>query len=362
MKAVRAQGRPLAKHDVIVIGASAGGVEAISRVVGDLPRDLRASVLVVLHISRGKSMLPEILTRVSRIPAAHPTDGEPLQYGRIYVAPPDHHLVIGDGVVHVAHTASENGVRPAIDPLFRSAARAYGPRVIGVILTGTLDDGTAGIAAVKEAGGITIVQDPDEAFSPGMPRNAIATRKVDHILPVRDIPILLAALVEEDAPAGVPSASQPHLTRMEPDLGRMPLATHADDRPGRPSVFTCPECHGTLWEVDQGGLLRFRCRVGHVYSPESMMSAQTDEVDRALWIALRTLEERAALAHRLAERARDHGQQWVDHAFTIRAREAEKEANEIRELLRSRASAHTVPDDATASAGPGTVETVDEPE
>lgn len=154
------------KHDVIVIGASAGGVEAIGRIVGDLPRDIRASVLVVLHISRGRSLLPEILTRAGRLPAAHPTDGEALQYGRIYVAPPDHHLVIVESAVRIVHTASENGMRPAVDPLFRSAARAYGPRVIGVILTGALDDGTAGAAAIKEAGGITIAQDPDEAFSP----------------------------------------------------------------------------------------------------------------------------------------------------------------------------------------------------
>jgi two-component system chemotaxis response regulator CheB len=345
---------------VIVVGASAGGVEAISRVVADLPRDLRASVLVVLHISRGRSLLPEILTRVSRLPAAHPTDGEPLQYGRIYVAPPDHHLIVGTGgLVRVAHTASENGVRPAVDPLFRSAARAYGPRVIGVVLTGTLDDGAAGIAAVKEAGGITIAQDPDESFSPGMPRNAIATGYVDHILPARDIPVLLAALVEEDAPVLRTAAEHPQLRPMEPDLGSMPLAMHADDRPGRPSVFTCPECHGTLWEVDQQGILRFRCRVGHVYSPESMISAQTDEVDRALWVALRTLEERAALAHRLAERGRDRSQHWVDQAFTIRARQAEQEANGIRELLQSRASAtHNVPDDAASSEGPGAADAV----
>src|SRR4051812_38974415 len=141
------------KHDVIVMGASAGGVEALSRIVQDLPRDLRASILVVLHISRGRSLLPEILTRVARMPANHPTDGEPLQYSRIYVARPDHHLVLEDGLVRVVHSASENGVRPALDPLFRSAARSYGSRVIGVVLTGTLDDGTAGIAAGEEGGG-----------------------------------------------------------------------------------------------------------------------------------------------------------------------------------------------------------------
>src|SRR4051812_46304658 len=198
---VRSRCGDMAKHDVIVLGASAGGVEAISRIVAEFPRDIRASILIVLHISRGRSMLPEILTRAGRLPAAHPTDREPLQYGRIYVAPPDHHLIVQDGVARVVHTASENGVRPAVDPLFRSAARVYGSRVIGVVLTGALDDGTAGVAAIKEVGGVTIAQDPEEAFSPGMPRSAINTGFIDHVLALRDIPLLIGALVEEDAPA-----------------------------------------------------------------------------------------------------------------------------------------------------------------
>ena len=321
------------KHDIIVIGASAGGVEALSRVVSELPRDIRASVLVVLHVSRGRSLLPEILTRVGRLRAVHPEDGTSLEYSRIYVAPPDHHLIVEGGRARVVHTASENGVRPAVDPLFRSAARSYGGRVIGVLLTGALDDGTAGIVAIKAAGGITIVQDPEEAFSPGMPRSAIASGSVDHVLPIRDIPVLLTALVEEQAPAPHATPDHPHLRRMEPDLGRMPLALRDSDRPGKPSVFTCPECHGTLWEADEAGLMRFRCRVGHVYSPETMIAAQTDEVDRALWTALRTLEERAALAHRLAERARERLHPLVDKAFTDRAIQTERDADQIRQLL-----------------------------
>jgi two-component system, chemotaxis family, protein-glutamate methylesterase/glutaminase len=171
----------LAKHDIVLIGASAGGVQAISRVVAELPRDLRASVFVVLHISRGRSMLPEILSRASRLPAAHPTDGEPVQYGRIYIAPPDNHMLVENGRVRAVRTANENGLRPALDPLFRSAARAYGPRVIAVVLTGTLDDGTAGAAAVKLGGGVTIAQDPDEAFAPGMPASAVNAGVIDSV-------------------------------------------------------------------------------------------------------------------------------------------------------------------------------------
>lgn len=226
--------------------------------------------------------------------------------------------------------------------------------MLEVLLTGALDDGTAGIIAVKAAGGITIVQDPEETFSPGMPRSAIATRAVDHVLPIRDIPLLLVALADEEAVGQTAPANHPHLRRMEPDLGPSQLATHGSDRPGKPSVFTCPECHGTLWEADEAGLLRFRCRVGHIYSPETMIPAQTDEVDRALWTALRTLEERAALAHRLAERAREREHPLVDRAFTQRAVETEREADQIRQLLYERRGAsHSVPDDLAGASGRG---------
>jgi two-component system chemotaxis response regulator CheB len=174
----------LANHDIVVIGASAGGVEAISAIVAELPRELRAAVLVVLHLARGRSVFPEILTRAGALPAVHPDDGANLQYGRIYVAPPDHHMVVERDTVRIVHGPTENGVRPAVDPLFRSAARTYGSRVIAIVLTGSLDDGTAGIAAVKEAGGVTVVQDPTEAFAPSMPRSAMQSVPIDHVLPL----------------------------------------------------------------------------------------------------------------------------------------------------------------------------------
>jgi two-component system chemotaxis response regulator CheB len=187
-----------------------------------------------------------------------------------------------------------------------------------------------------------------------MPRSAILSGNVDHVLPLRDIAMLIGALVEEDAPTRLPAADHPHLRAMEPDLHTMPLAIRAKDRPGTPSVFTCPECHGSLWEADEHGLLRFRCRVGHIYSPETMIAAQTDEVDRALWVALRTLEERAAMSHKLAERGRERNQRWVDQAFTARALETESEADRIRELLLNRAgSSHAIPDEIGAANGPG---------
>jgi two-component system chemotaxis response regulator CheB len=340
----------MATHDVIVIGASAGGVEAISTIVSGLPRDLRAAVLVVLHVSRGRSVLPEILTRNGRLPAVHPDDGERLQYGRIYVAPPDHHITLERDVIRVTHGPTENGVRPAIDPLFRSAARAYRSRVVGVIATGALDDGTAGLAAIKQAGGIAIVQDPEEAMAPSMPRSAIAAVNVDHILPLAEIAPLLTALAREWAEAA-PTTSGSHVQPMEPDRAAEPIALGEQDRPGRVSVFTCPECSGTLWEHEDGGILRFRCRVGHVYSPDSMLAAQTDSVDRALWVALRALEERAALTRRLAERARDRNHHWVAGAFAERANAAAEHAELVRQLLVDRTGTHLVPD--LSEEGPG---------
>jgi two-component system, chemotaxis family, protein-glutamate methylesterase/glutaminase len=340
----------VATHDLIVIGASAGGVEAISAVVAELPRDLRAAVFVVLHLSRGRSVLPEILTRASRLPAAHPQDGEPIRYGRIYVAPPDHHLLIEGNLARVVHGPTENGVRPAVDPLFRSAARHFGPRVIGVVLTGALDDGTAGLGAVKQAGGVAVVQDPAEAFAPSMPRSARTYVPVDHVLPLREIGVLLASLVREHADA---AGSHPgeFLRPMEPDLATMPLAIEAGDRPGRVSVFSCPECHGTLWEEDQHGLLRFRCRVGHVYSTDSMLAAQTDSVDRALWAALRSLEERAALTRKLSVRAHERKQPWVANAFEERAAATETHAAVVREILNNRMGGHTAPESAADPRG-----------
>jgi two-component system chemotaxis response regulator CheB len=298
-------------------------------------------VFVVLHLSRGRSVLPEILTRAGRMPAAHPNDGETVEQGRIYIARPDHHMTLEDGRVRIVHGPTENGSRPAVDPLFRSAARVYGQRVIGIILTGALDDGTAGLAAVKAAGGVAVVQDPDEAFAASMPRSARAFVQVDHVLPLREIAVLITSLTRErvDSPAG---AERP--AAMEPDLGPPRLAVHPSDRPGRVSVYTCPECHGTLWEADERGVVRFRCRVGHIYSPESMLAAQTDSVDRALWIALRSLEERAALTHRLAERARTRNHDWVARAFADRAHAADEHAAVVRDLLVNRTLLYEVPD------------------
>jgi len=193
-------------------------VEALSTLLAELPRDLRAAVLLVLHLARGRSMLPEILSRAGRLPAFHPEDGDSLEYGKVYVVRPDHHLIVESGKVRVAHGPTENGCRPAVDPLFRSAARVYGPRVVGIVLTGALDDGTAGLAAVKEAGGIAIVHDPDEAFAPSMPLSARALVPVDHVLRVREMGLLIAELAREETNARAPKSAAPHVAAMASDL------------------------------------------------------------------------------------------------------------------------------------------------
>jgi two-component system chemotaxis response regulator CheB len=320
------------KRDIVVIGASAGGVEALTRVVRGLPADLPAAVFVVLHIAEGPSVLPNILSRAGGLPAAHPRHQDPIMRGRIYVAPPDQHLLIVDGTVHLARGPRENGHRPAVDPLFRTAARIYGPRVVGVVLSGSLDDGTAGLVAIKRRGGVAVVQDPDEALFKGMPRSAVDNVAVDHVLALDEIPPKLVHLVGKP-PVG---AGEPIWTEMEMEARMAELdedAVQSEDQPGTPSAFGCPECGGVLWELRDGELIRFRCRVGHAYSPDTLSNKQVVVPEDALWVALRALEEQAALAQRLAQRADQRGQRRAAERFLDRRREAHSQAEVIREVL-----------------------------
>lgn len=328
-------------HDIIVVGASAGGVEALGQLVCDLPPDLPAAIFVVLHVSpQGTSVLPKILNRYiqkrnreSSLRACHPQDGEAIQYGRIYVAPPDRHLLVKDGYVNVARGPKENSHRPAVDPLFRTAAREYGPRVVGVVLSGNLDDGTAGLVAVKKRGGVAIVQNPDEALYSGMPRSAIENVDVDHILSVSEIVPVLVELahkpVEEEGVQAVSSEME-----MESDMAELKLeAMQSSDRPGTPSPFSCPECSGTLWELEEGKLIRFRCRTGHALSVKTLLAKQTEAVEDAMWVALRALEEKAALAQRLASRARERNQSVTVKHFEEQEQSSKQPAAVIRQML-----------------------------
>jgi two-component system, chemotaxis family, protein-glutamate methylesterase/glutaminase len=321
-------------RDIVVVGASAGGVEALQKVVAEVPADLRAAVFVVLHVNaEGTSALPAILRRAGPLPAHHAINGESISYGRIYVAPPDYHMLLRDGVVRVVHGPRENQSRPAVDPLFRSAAIAYGERVIGVVLSGARDDGAAGLQSVKSRGGLAIIQDADDALVPGMPRSALEYVSADHICPAAKVGALIGALTAEQVTDRVPPPS----IRMvdEANIAVLDPGTMEDDDKyeSQPSPFTCRECHGTLWELADGARFRYRCRVGHAYSADSMVVEQEQSTERALWAALRSLEERAALSRRLSRHARGRAHDDVARRFDERAAEAESHALSVRRLL-----------------------------
>ena len=327
----------MADHDIVVVGASAGGVEALVQLTRSLPDELPAAVFVVLHVpSTGTSALPDILTRQGKLPAAHVKNGEPIELGRIYVAPPDHHVLLRTGHVHLARGPRENGHRPAVDPLFRSAAREYASRVIGVVLSGALDDGTAGLGAIKLRGGLAVVQEPTDALYPGMPGSALAHVEADHLSPAASMGALLARLTREPA-AKVPSPA-PADMNVEVEVEGFSLEAMEGEHPGRPSGFSCPDCNGVLWEIRDGRLERFRCRVGHAWSPESLLTHQSEGLEAALWIALRSLEERAALSRRLAEPARRRGHLITATRFEEQANEAQQAARLVRNLLVDRAN------------------------
>jgi two-component system, chemotaxis family, protein-glutamate methylesterase/glutaminase len=321
----------MAHRDIVLVGASAGGVESLGRMVASLPEDLAATVLVVLHVpSEGTSLLPGILSRQGPLPAKHASAGDRLAHGRIYVAPPNRHLLLHDDQISLSRGPRENGHRPAVDPLFRSAARAVGPRAIGVILSGALDDGSAGLAAIKAHGGVTVAQDPDDALYPAMPANAIEHVGVDHVVAAATIGELLVTLTKEqvDNPGPPDDATQ-----VEVEMSKMAAGNAEERRPGRPSGFSCPDCNGVLWEVDEAEIFRFRCRVGHAWSPESLLAQQNDGIEAAMWIALRSLEERGALSRRLARAAEDRGHGITARRFHEQAQEAEHGAGLVRALL-----------------------------
>jgi two-component system, chemotaxis family, protein-glutamate methylesterase/glutaminase len=348
-------------HGIVVVGASAGGVEALTDLTASLPGDLPAAVFVVLHLpATGTSALPEILCRHGPLPAAHVKDGEPIQPGRVYVAPPDHHVLLRTGHVHLSRGPRENGHRPAIDPLFRSAAREYATRVIGLVLSGALDDGTAGLLAIKSRGGTAVVQDPADALYPGMPGNALEQVQVDHVAAAASMGKLLARLITDQA---VPPADPaPRAMQVEVEMEGFSLEAFEGNHPGRPSGFSCPDCNGVLWQIQDGGLERYRCRVGHAWSPESLLTQQSEALEAALWIALRSLEERAALARRLAEPARRRGHSITATRFEEQAAEAEHAARLVRDLLLNRdafATAWPLAGDHNRPAGPPSTDATD---
>jgi two-component system chemotaxis response regulator CheB len=330
-----------ARRDIVVVGASAGGVQALQALVRGLPPDFAACMLVVVHVSpTGQSVLPMILSQAGRLPAEHARDNQRVEQAHIYVAPPDHHLTLKPhGRLAVSRRGPrENGFRPAIDPLFRTAARRYGARVIGVILTGGLDDGTLGLAHIKEHGGVAVAQDPAEAVFPSMPQSAINHVDVDHVLPVAGMASLLVRLVREPLPAGAvaegaQSVAESAGQRDVAEAGRARLLSAVDRGP--PSNITCPECGGTLWELSDHSVVRYECHVGHSYTADSLLEGKSQELEATLWSALRALEESAELRRRLAVRMRNAPLplQGLREDYQRQAEEAEERASALRTLL-----------------------------
>ena len=321
------------KRCIIVIGASAGGVEALKRLAADLPPDLMATVFVVLHIGQ-TSYLPEILDRIGPLRADKAKSGEQFERGRIYVAPPGFHLLLHNDHMLLRRGPRENLARPAIDPLFRSAACSYGAHVIGVLLSGSMSDGTAGLRAIKAVGGLAVIQDPHDAAVPDMVRSAQRHVEIDHCVPLAELGRLLARLAAEPAGETYPI---PPAVRLEAAVAAQEHSTMKnEDRLGELSVFVCPECHGPLWEIEDGEMLRYRCHTGHAFTSDAMLEAQSDEADQMLWSLLRAHQQRAQFARRMADRERELHRAELAAKLQERSKEYEADAEVIERILQSR--------------------------
>jgi two-component system chemotaxis response regulator CheB len=319
------EGAQVPDRDLVVVGASAGGVEALIRVVREFPADLDAAVLVVLHMTpNASSNLPAILARAGPLPASHARDGEPLERGRILVAPPDRHLLVRDGHARLSSGPSENLHRPAVDVLFRSAAINRDGRTVGIVLSGALDDGADGLRTIAMAGGLAIVQDPADALIPSMPLSALEAAGVEHVLPADQIGRQLPELLR--APHGENAMDQRMRETLEHEVAvsEMDGFRTAETPPGSPSGFGCPDCGGVLWEVGEQAGLRFRCRVGHAYTARALLAAEDAGLEDALWAALRALEEQESLSRRMLER------HWGGAAQRSRKR-LQQRTDELRE-------------------------------
>jgi two-component system chemotaxis response regulator CheB len=330
---VAMKGSPQEGHDIVVIGCSAGGVEALPMLLGKLPRDTPAAFFVVMHVSAmTESYLPKIVGRHTKMPCMHAQDGEAIVQGKIYFAPPDRHLLLTEDKVVLGHGPKENRHRPAVDPLFRSAAQHFGSRVIGVILTGSLDDGTAGLQAVKRCGGLAVVQHPEDALAPGMPLSAVQYVAADHVVPLAKMGPLLKKLVSEER--GETASAGCHESADTYNQGATMTQQEMEAQFGPPSALICPECNGPIWETVEGKHSQFRCLVGHIFSPESFVAEEAVAVERALWVAVKTLQERSDLLRNLAGKATAMGQTISAASFREKAQESHNHAEVIRDILK----------------------------
>jgi two-component system, chemotaxis family, protein-glutamate methylesterase/glutaminase len=323
-----------AGHDVVVIGASAGGVDALVTLVKILPKNLPAAVFIVVHIpDTATSYLPAILSRSGLLPALHPVDGEEIKPGQIYIAPPNWHLLLSTGHITLSPGPKEHGHRPAIDTLFQSAALNYGPRVVGVILSGTQGDGAVGLAEIKNRGGVAVVQDPEEAVFASMPLNAMGKVQVDHVLDIAGIGKLVkklaAAPAVQKGVVGMEKKPEKERRQISQDFERFKQG----EKPEHSSILSCPDCGGVVFEMGEGDQPHFRCHIGHTYSLESYVGRQSDGLERALWTAVRILQERSALLERMALASKQRGSVRSADYFYQQAQEINHQKDVIRQAL-----------------------------
>ncbi|HWS55337.1 MAG TPA: chemotaxis protein CheB [Pyrinomonadaceae bacterium] len=323
--------------DIVVVGTSAGGIEALRKLLGALPPDFPATVFVVQHLSPDvPSLLAQILERATSLPVQTARDGERFRRGRVYVAPPDRHLMLGDGdLMRVTRGPKENRFRPAVDPLFRSAARAYGPRVVGVVLTGGLDDGTTGLLALKQRGGTAVVQDPADALVPSMPLSAVTHVKVDYCLPLAGIGPLLVRLATEAAEDGSRPVSDELDIEVNIALEDKALEAGVTEL-GEPSSYACPDCHGVLLRLKTEGLIRFRCHTGHAYTADSLLAGVSEGVEDSLWNTIRALEEGEMLLRHLAGHMTEGPQNGAAEAMLTQAADLRRRAALVRQATMGR--------------------------
>lgn len=319
------------QHRIIVIGASAGGFEAFKRLIAGLPPDFGTPIFIVWHMSPDvRGILPQVLNRVNTIEAALACNNEAIKPGRIYVAPPDHHLLIEDGKVLVTHGPKENRFRPAVDPLFRSAAYAYGNRVVGIILSGALDDGTAGLWTIKHYGGTTVVQDPMDAEVPSMPQNAMREVKIDYCVGIAELPQLLVRLSKEPL--------EENAEVMKDELTKKEIQVAAEEKAlekgvlsfGELSPYTCPECHGVLSRLQNDNIIRYRCHTGHAYSADALIAAITERIEESLYSAIRGMDESIMFLNHLGDHHADANQPKLAALYFKKAKEAKERSEWVR--------------------------------
>jgi two-component system, chemotaxis family, protein-glutamate methylesterase/glutaminase len=324
------------RKNIIVIGASAGGFDVIKKLIALLPAELDAAIFIVWHMSPDvQGVLPRALNQFSKIPAAHAVDREPVKRGRIYVAPPDHHMLIDNGYIRVTRGPKENRFRPAIDPLFRSAAFNYNQNVIGIILSGALDDGTAGLWTIKRRGGLAIVQLPAEAEVSSMPENAIRAVAVDYILPVQDMPAIIIEHCSEQRKYDTRIHTEDN-SKLELEIN-IAMENHGYKYNildlGELTPYTCPECHGVLTSIKEGDRIRYRCHTGHAFSADTLLAGITEGIEDNLWTAIRNMQESIMLLNHMGDHFAEVNQPRIAALYFKKAKEAEARVKIVRQAV-----------------------------